>query len=93
MPTAVAIHHPRPEHVDDWVARMRQAGDASADTPGLTGRIVGYRDDDHRRLVAISHWESMDSLKAGVAALKTKSDQADRTWGEKATDILVLTEI
>lgn len=93
MPTAIAIHHPRPEHREAWVATMRQTGDASANIPGLIGAIEGYTEAGGRRLVGISRWESMAALEAGVAGVKKMSDETDRAWGERPTDVLVLSEI
>jgi heme-degrading monooxygenase HmoA len=93
MPIAIAVHHPKPEHRDEWVATMRQAGEGSADIPGLIGSIAGYVEVDGRRLVGVSHWESAEALKAGIAGIKKLSDQADSAWGDRPTDVLVLNEI
>jgi heme-degrading monooxygenase HmoA len=93
MPIAIAVHHPKPEHRDEWIAIMQQAGEGSAGIPGLIGSITGYAEADGRRLVGVSHWESAEALTAGIAGVKKLSDQADTAWGERPTDILVLTEI
>ncbi|HZV75862.1 MAG TPA: antibiotic biosynthesis monooxygenase [Conexibacter sp.] len=93
MPVAIAIHHPRPEHRDEWLEIMRQAGQASANLPGLIGPIAGYREADGARLVGVSHWESMDALRAGIAGIKQQSQQADHAWGRQPTDVLVLSEL
>jgi quinol monooxygenase YgiN len=93
MPLAIAIHHPRPEHRDEWIALMRQAGAASAGIPGLIGTIAGYREDPGGRLVGISHWESTEALEKGVTGMRTMSDQADQAWGEQPTVVLLLSEL
>ena len=93
MPIAIAIHHPKPEHREEWVTLMRQAGEAANGVPGLIGSIDGYRDTRSGRLVGVSRWESMEALEAGVAGVKKMSDEADQRWGELATEVLVLSEI
>lgn len=93
MPVAIAIHHPKPDHRDEWIAIMRQAGEGSAGIPGLLGSIAGYAEVNGGRLVGVSYWESGDALTAGVAGIKKLSDQADSAWGERPTDILVLDEV
>jgi heme-degrading monooxygenase HmoA len=93
MPVAIAIHHPKPEHRDEWIATMRQAGEGSVGIPGLIGPITGYTDVEGRRLVGISHWESAEALEAGVAGIKELSDHADSMWGERPTEVLLLDDI
>jgi heme-degrading monooxygenase HmoA len=93
MPVAIAIHHPRPQHCDEWLEIMRQAGQASASLPGLIGTITGYREADGARLVGVSHWESIDALEAGIAGIKQQSQQADDAWGKQPTEVLVLSEL
>ena len=93
MPIAIAIHYPKQQHLDEWADRMRQAGEASVAIPGLRGKIAGFRDTQSGRLVGLSDWDSMDALEAGIAGVKAKSDEADRAWGERQTDLLILDEI
>jgi quinol monooxygenase YgiN len=88
---AVAIHHPRPEHVDDWLDVMRQVG--AQPPPGVVD-IIGYRDQRvSNNLIAISRWESEEAMNTVLPAMETRSAELDQKWGERPTDVLVLRPI
>jgi quinol monooxygenase YgiN len=64
----LAVHHPKPEHVDDFLAFMKRVEVEMKNTPGLLS-IESFRDVDAPRLVAIGRWESAEAAAAGVPRL------------------------
>jgi heme-degrading monooxygenase HmoA len=59
---ALAIHHPRPEHRDEWIQVMLGTSlRAAAGAPGLI-EMTSYADTRSGRLVGMSRWESLEEL-------------------------------
>jgi heme-degrading monooxygenase HmoA len=50
----LAIHYPRPEHVDDVLASMHRVDKAAEGTPGLI-QMGAWRDENSNRLVGLVH--------------------------------------
>ncbi|MBF6604129.1 MAG: antibiotic biosynthesis monooxygenase [Chloroflexi bacterium] len=57
----LAIHHPKPEHLDDLLGAMAGLGETLARVPGLV-EVRTWRDES--RVVAMSVWESREALAA-----------------------------
>jgi quinol monooxygenase YgiN len=91
MVAALAIHHPRPEHVDEWIDVMRQVGAQSP--PGMID-IAGYRDQKvSNNLIAISRFESQEALEVILPGIQAWSDELDQKWGEWPTDVFILRDL
>lgn len=86
---ALAIHNPRPEHKDDWIAIMEGVGASGRENTGFLG-IAGFRDLNSDRLVAISYWESEEALERMLPAATAAANSLDEQWGAGPTDVLVL---
>jgi heme-degrading monooxygenase HmoA len=86
---ALAIHHPQAEHVDEWIAVMRQTAARSSGRVGFID-ITGYRDTRSNRLVAISRWDNAEALAEVLPSAIDGARQLDERWGERPTDVLVL---
>jgi quinol monooxygenase YgiN len=66
----VALHHPRREHRDEMIFRVRQAAEVMAVTPGCLA--VDCRvSEDGRAVVTTGQWESEQAMTAGFAAVQT----------------------
>ena len=89
---ALAIHHPRPEHRDQWIDVMRQRAGTMVSAPGLLD-MAGYADTNSGRLVGLSRWESKDALEAVIGAAIEGAAALDRLWADQPTDVLVLQEL
>jgi quinol monooxygenase YgiN len=88
MVAALAIHHPRPEHVDEWIEVMKQVAEQAP--PGMIDS-VGYRDQKVRNnLVAIARFESEEALEGILPGIQAWSDELDQKWGERPTDVFIL---
>jgi hypothetical protein len=91
MITALAIHHPRPQHIEDWLEVMRRVG--AQPPPGIVD-IIGYRDQRvSNNLIAISHWESEQAMNAVLPGMEARSAELDQQWGERPTDVFILRPI
>ena len=88
---ALAIHHPRPEHRDEWIEVMRQIRSGAA-PPGLIHR-TGYADTKGGRLVGLSRWEFREALDAVIGAAIAGAAALDAIWADQPTDVLVLEEL
>jgi heme-degrading monooxygenase HmoA len=89
---ALAIHHPRPEHRQEWIEVMREAKRASEGAPGRLD-MTNYADTKTGRLVGLSRWESLEALQAILPAAMAGASHYDELWGEQPSDVLVLEEV
>ena len=88
MFVTLAIHHPRPESVEDFLAFTRRIEDAMQGTPGLLS-LETFRDVQEPRLVALGRWESPNAAVAGVGRLMAvEGRQAE--WSTRPDDVMQL---
>jgi heme-degrading monooxygenase HmoA len=92
MFVAIAIHHARPEHAEDFAAYMRRVRAAVGDPPGLID-FHGYRDARTSRLVGLSRWESEAAFQAALPLIGALRDERREEWSERPDDVLMLTRI
>lgn len=87
----LAIHHPKPEHVDDLVRAMTQFGSVLASTEGML-HASAWRGDE--QIVAISIWDSRDHLvAAGPTMAAAVADVPFAAWEARPRELLTLEEI
>jgi heme-degrading monooxygenase HmoA len=89
---AIAIHHPREEHVDDLTRHMHNVIAAVGDAPGLI-EFTSWRDGRTNRLVGFSRWESEQAFRDALPAIGSLRDQRRDEWTEADDDLFTLTEI
>ncbi|HEX7114206.1 MAG TPA: hypothetical protein VF193_03660 [Steroidobacter sp.] len=87
---AIAIHHPRPEHREDWMKVMRAVRQAPA-PPGLISR-TSYADTRSDRLIGISRWESREAVESVIETAIAGAAEYDRIWADAPTDVFVAEE-
>jgi len=88
---AIAIHHARPEHVDDFIAFMRRVREAVGDPPGLI-QFDGYRDaHGGSTLAGISVWESEEAFRAALPLITSLGPERSPEWSERPDDVLTMT--
>jgi len=85
----LAVHHPKPEHADDFVAFMKKIEAAMEGTPGLVS-IESFRDAQSPSLVAIGRWESPEAAQAGLPKLMAVGGR-DADWSRHQDDLFLLT--
>ena len=68
MFTHIAIHTPKPEHRDDVIASMQQAGAAGDGAEGLL-QMGSWQEIDGGRLVGLAIWESREAFLAAAPGI------------------------
>jgi hypothetical protein len=87
----LAIHHPKPEHVDDLLGAMSRFGSVLTSTQGVV-HASAWRADG--QIVAISIWESHDDLVAARPAMATAiADVPFAEWEARPRELLTLDEV
>jgi quinol monooxygenase YgiN len=92
MFVAIAIHHARPAHAEDFVAYMLRVRAAVGDPPGLID-FHGYRDTQTARLVGLSRWESEAAFQAALPRIGSLRAERREEWSERPDDVLMLSRI
>ena len=91
MFTAIAIHRPHPDHVDDFVAHMRRVVDTTADADGLI-EFSCWREADGR-LIGFSRWESRAAFEAALPLIGANRDRRRPEWTVAEDELLQLDEL
>jgi quinol monooxygenase YgiN len=89
--TAIAIHHPHPDHVDDFVGHMRLVVDTTAGADGLV-EFSCWREDDGR-LIGYSRWESREAFEAALPLIGANAGRRRPEWTVSDDELLQLDEI
>jgi heme-degrading monooxygenase HmoA len=69
----LAIHTPRPEHIDDLIASMERFAAAGRSQAGLQ-EVHTMRDADSGKLLGLAIWESRDAFDAGVQSMRAAAE-------------------
>jgi quinol monooxygenase YgiN len=89
---AVAIHHPRPEHVEDFAAFMRRVTEAVGEPPGLI-EFHSWREAEGGRLVGLSRWESQQAFVDALPQIMSLAHERRLEWSERPDELLLLEEL
>ena len=84
----MAVHHPKPEHVEDFLAFMKTIEREMEGTPGLLS-IESFREAGRERLVAIGRWESPQAAAEGVPRLLAIGGR-DPVWSAAPDELFQL---
>ena len=88
---AIAIHHARPEHVEDFLAFMHRVRAAVGEPPGLI-EFTMWRDGPSTRLIGHSRWESEADFRAALPVITSLAPERREEWSERPDDVLLLEE-
>jgi quinol monooxygenase YgiN len=83
---AIAVHHARPEHVDEFIAFMGRVRAAVGDAPGLID-FRGWRDGDDPTLVAVSRWESEADFRAALPLIMSLGHERRAEWSARPDEL------
>jgi heme-degrading monooxygenase HmoA len=86
---AIAIHHARAGHVEDFLAFMHRVRAAVGEPPGLI-EFTAWRDTQSSRLVAVSRWESEDAFRAAVPLIMSLGPERREEWSERPDELILL---
>ena len=85
---AIAIHHARPEHAEEFLAFMHRVRAAVGEPPGLI-EFTAWRDIQSSRLVAVSRWESQADFHAALPLIRSLGPERREEWSERPDELLV----
>jgi quinol monooxygenase YgiN len=91
MFTAIAIHHPHPDHVGDLVAHMRLVVETTSGAEGLV-EFSCWREADGR-LIGYSRWESHEAFQAALPLIGANVARRRPEWTTEDDELLQLDEI
>ena len=86
----IAIHHPRPDHVDDLMAHMRRVVEHTGSPEGMID-FVCAKEAGGSRLLGVARWESAEAFEAALPQITALAGQRDEAWGERPDELLTLT--
>jgi quinol monooxygenase YgiN len=88
---AIAIHHARAEHVEDFLAFMHRVRAAVGEPPGLVD-FTTWRETQSTRLVGHSRWESEADFRAALGLITSLAPERRDEWSERPDELLLLEE-
>ncbi|HEX7114207.1 MAG TPA: antibiotic biosynthesis monooxygenase [Steroidobacter sp.] len=92
MLTAIAVHHPKREHRDAFLAFCRTVRDGLAGEPGLIEfKVCG--DPQGRYLAGVSTWESEEAFSAALTKIRSFAPLRDDDWSARPDDGFTLVEL
>jgi quinol monooxygenase YgiN len=91
MFTAIAIHHPHREHVEELAAHMRVVVETTSGAEGLV-EFSCWREDDGR-LIGYSRWESREAFEAALPRIGANAERRRPEWTIADDELLQLDEI
>jgi heme-degrading monooxygenase HmoA len=89
---AIAVHHARGEHVEDFLAFMHRVRAAVGEPPGLI-EFTLWRDTKGSRLFGLSRWESEDAFRAAFPLIMSLAPERREEWSERPDDLLLLEDV
>jgi hypothetical protein len=89
----LALHYPKPEHLNDLLAAMHHLNDVIQDAPGLL-HIGAWQEESGTRIVAISIWESQKAFQEALGRIGSAvSNVPFGEWEEKPRELIRANEI
>ena len=86
---AIAIHHARAEHAEDFLAFMHRVRAAVGEPPGLVD-FTTWRETQSTRLLGVSRWESEADFRAALPLILSLGPERREEWSERPDELLVL---
>jgi quinol monooxygenase YgiN len=86
---AIAIHHARPEHAEDFLAFMHRVVAAVGEPPGLI-EFTTWRETNGTRLFGHSRWESEEAFRAALPLITSLAPERREEWSERPDELLLL---
>jgi heme-degrading monooxygenase HmoA len=88
---AIAIHHARPEHVDEFLGFMARVIATVGDAPGLID-FRSWRETQSSRLIGQSRWESEQAFRAALPTILSLAPERREEWSDRPDEVLLLAE-
>jgi len=91
MYAVIAIHYPKPEHIEGFLAFMAKVETVAQGPPGIL-RFGSWREDGGKRLVGLSMWESKEAFEASLPRITSLQEKRSAEWSDRPDDVLFLAE-
>ena len=92
MLASLAIHTPKPEHVDDVIASMQRFAAAGRSQAGL--QEVHTMRDASGRLLGLAIWESREAFDQGVEAMRTAVENDPfQEWEDTKPEVYLFEDV
>jgi quinol monooxygenase YgiN len=88
---AIAIHHARAEHAEEFLAFMHRVRAGVGEPPGLI-EFTCWREAHGTRLFGHSRWESEDAFRAALPLITKLGPERREEWSERPDELLLLDE-
>jgi hypothetical protein len=88
---AIAIHHAAPEHTEEFIDFMHKVRDVTTGASGLLEFKVCRAPDDSY-LAGFSRWESPDTFRAALPAIRSLAPLRKPEWSTKPDELITLVE-
>ena len=87
---AIAIHHARPEHADEFVGFMHRVIEATEGAPGLI-EFSAWRDaNDQGRLFGFSRWESQEAFMQAMPRIMSLAHERREEWSSRPDEVITM---
>jgi quinol monooxygenase YgiN len=91
MYAVIAIHCPKPEHIEDFLVFMAKFETVAHGSPGML-RFGSWRGDGGKRLVGLSKWESKEAFEVSLPQITSLQEGRSADWSDPPDDVLLLAE-
>jgi len=89
----LALHYPRPEHTQNLLKAMVDLRAAMRAAPGLV-EATAWLEEDGRRIVATSIWESEESFRGAIPVIQgAVKDVPFGDWEQRPRELFRLNEL
>lgn len=89
----IAIHTPKPEHIDDLIASMHRFAAAGRSQAGLQ-EVHTMRDAKSGKLLGLAIWESREAFDRGVEAMRTAVENDPfQAWEDTNPEVYLFEEV
>ncbi len=89
----LALHYPKPEHLNDLLGAMQRLNLALQDAPGLL-HIGAWHEESGTRIVAISIWDSQTAFQEALGRIASAvAGVPFSEWEERPRELIRATEV
>jgi len=91
MVTAIAIHHPNPDHVAELEAHMELVRESTLERAEGLIEFECLREERGGRLLGFSRWESREAFEAALPIIAANAGRRQPEWTVAEDELLTLT--
>jgi hypothetical protein len=92
MFVTIAVHHPHPDHREDFVAFMERVIDQTNGADGLL-EFTSWMEFGGDRLIGMARWDSPQAFHAALPTITGLSGERRPEWTVAPDELLTLDEV